>query len=169
MDPTSRSCRDAELRAHKKRRSSARIVRRNAPSRSDALWRPHALHLCVRVYTWCVHMAEAGNRTACDACCRGRDAVPCVMHRRFVRLLQCALEPLVQPRSTLFASTRPLSVRARISRGKVYSDRHASGETEVYEYEHRASSVVRWTRGVSNRMESSQETPHRAGMRVLSG
>jgi hypothetical protein len=58
---------------------------------------------------------------------------------RFVRLLQRALEPLVQPRSTLFASTRPLSVRARISRGKVYSDRHASGETEVYEYEHRAS------------------------------
>ena len=29
-------------------------------------------------YTWCVHMAEAGNRTACDAGCRGRDAVPCV-------------------------------------------------------------------------------------------
>ena len=95
--------------------------------------------LRVRSDTWCVHMAEAGNRTACDACCRGRDAVPCVMHRRFVRLLQRALEPLVQPRSTLFASTRPLSVRARISRGKVYSDRHASGETEVYEYEHRAS------------------------------
>ena len=58
---------------------------------------------------------------------------------RFVCLLQRALEPLVQPRSTLFASTRPLSVRARISRGKVYSDRHASGETEVDEYEHRAS------------------------------
>ena len=36
-----------------------------------------ALHLCVREYTWCVHMAEAGNRTASDAGCRGRDAVPC--------------------------------------------------------------------------------------------
>ena len=34
---------------------------------------------------------------------------------RFICLLQRALEPLVQPRSTLFASTRPLSVRARIS------------------------------------------------------
>ena len=28
--------------------------RRVSPSRSDALWRPHALHLCVREYTWCV-------------------------------------------------------------------------------------------------------------------
>jgi len=33
--------------------------------------------LRVRVYTWCVHMSEDGNRTAYDAVCRGRDAVPC--------------------------------------------------------------------------------------------
>ena len=63
-------------RAYKKSRSSARIVRRNAPSRSDALWRVCGCR--VRSDTWCVHMAEAGNRTASDAGCRGRDAVPCV-------------------------------------------------------------------------------------------
>ena len=55
VDLTSRSCRDVELRAYKKSRSSARSrTARRAPSGSDALWRPHALHLCVRVYTWCV-------------------------------------------------------------------------------------------------------------------
>ena len=55
VDLTSRSCRDVELRAHKKRRSSDRSCSsRRAPSGSDALWRPHAPLLCVRVYTWCV-------------------------------------------------------------------------------------------------------------------
>ena len=34
--------------------------------------------LRVRSDTWCVHMAEDGNRTAYDGGCRGRDAVPCV-------------------------------------------------------------------------------------------
>ena len=59
VDLTSRSCRDVELRAHKKRRSSAQSrTSRSAPSRSDALSRPHAPLLYVRVYTCCVHMAE---------------------------------------------------------------------------------------------------------------
>jgi len=59
VDLTSRSCRDVELRAYKKSRSSARSrTSRRAQSRSDALWRPHAPLLCVREYTWCVHMAE---------------------------------------------------------------------------------------------------------------
>jgi len=40
VDLTSRSCRDAELRAHKKSRSAARSrTSRRAPSGSDALWR----------------------------------------------------------------------------------------------------------------------------------
>ena len=41
---TSRSCRDVELRAYKKRRSARSLngARRVAPSRSDALWRVRA-------------------------------------------------------------------------------------------------------------------------------
>ena len=61
VDLTSRSCRDVEPCAHKKSRSAARTrTSRLAPSRSDAIWRPHAPLLCVREYTWCVRTHGRG-------------------------------------------------------------------------------------------------------------
>jgi hypothetical protein len=47
-------------------------VRRNAPRPGATRYGAYAV-LRVRVYTWCVHMAEDGNRTAYDAGCRAAE------------------------------------------------------------------------------------------------
>jgi len=97
VDPASRSCRDAELRAYKKSRLATRIVRRVTPRPGATRYGAYAV-LRVREYTWCVHMAEDGNRTTFDAGCRGRDAVPCALRVQRTSILTRGALPALPAR-----------------------------------------------------------------------
>ena len=54
--------------------------------------------LRVRSDTWCVHMAEDGNRTAYDGGCRGRDAGSCASRVQRTSILTCGALPALPAR-----------------------------------------------------------------------
>jgi len=81
------------------RRVARRLVTRRVASRRPGATRYGAYAvLRVRSDTWCVHMAEDSNRTAYDAVCRGRDAVPCAPRARRTSILKRGALPALPAR-----------------------------------------------------------------------